>query len=46
VPVVSVSVPGRYIHSPAAIINREDFNNTSRLVRAALVRLTRDMLER
>jgi putative aminopeptidase FrvX len=46
VPVVSVSVPGRYVHSPAAIINREDFNNTSRLVRAALSRLTRDMLER
>ena len=46
VPVVSVSVPGRYIHSPAAIISREDFNNTSRLVRAALSRLTRDALER
>ena len=46
VPVVSVSVPGRYIHSPTAIISREDFNNTSRLVRAALARLTRDMLER
>ncbi len=46
VPVVSVSVPGRYIHSPAAIISREDFDNTPRLVRAALSRLTRDTLER
>jgi endoglucanase len=46
VPVVSVSAPGRYIHSPAAIISREDFENTSRLVRAALARLTRDTLER
>ncbi len=46
VPVVSVSVPGRYIHSPAAIINREDFENTRRLVRAALSRLTRDTLAR
>ena len=46
VPVVSVSVPGRYIHSPAAIISREDFDNTVRLVRAALSRLTRDVLER
>jgi putative aminopeptidase FrvX len=46
VPVVSVSVPGRYIHSPAAIINREDFENTPRLVRAALSRLTRDTLAR
>jgi putative aminopeptidase FrvX len=44
VPVVSVSVPGRYIHSPAAIIHRQDFENTPRLVRAALSRLTRDTL--
>jgi endoglucanase len=46
VPVVSVSVPGRYIHSPAAIISREDFHNTPRLVRAGLMRLTRDTLAR
>jgi endoglucanase len=46
VPVVSVSVPGRYIHSPAAIINKDDFANTPRLVRAALSRLTRDTLAR
>jgi putative aminopeptidase FrvX len=46
VPVVSVSVPGRYIHSPAAIINRQDFQNTPRLVRAALSRLTRENLVR
>jgi putative aminopeptidase FrvX len=46
VPVVSVSVPGRYIHSPAAIISREDFENTPRLIQAALARLTRDTLER
>jgi endoglucanase len=44
VPVVSVSVPGRYIHSPAAIIAREDFANVPRLIRAALSRLTRDTL--
>jgi endoglucanase len=46
VPVVSVSVPGRYIHSPAAIISRDDFENTPRLIRAALSRLTRDTLSR
>jgi putative aminopeptidase FrvX len=46
VPVVSVSVPGRYIHSPAAIISRADFENTPRLIRAALARLTRDTLAR
>lgn len=46
VPVVSVSVPGRYIHSPAALIDREDLANTPRLVRAALSRLTRRTLTR
>jgi endoglucanase len=46
VPVVSVSVPGRYVHSPAAIISRQDFENTPRLIRAALSRLTRRTLER
>jgi endoglucanase len=46
VPVVSVSVPGRYIHSPVTIINRDDFNNTPRLIQAALARLTRDTLRR
>jgi putative aminopeptidase FrvX len=46
VPVVSVSVPGRYIHSPAAVISRKDFENVPRLVRAALSRLTRDTLAR
>ncbi len=46
VPVVSVSVPGRYIHSPATIISRKDFENTPRLVRAALSRLSHDTLKR
>jgi endoglucanase len=36
VPTVSVSVPGRYIHAPAAIVSVDDFHNTARLVRAAL----------
>jgi tetrahedral aminopeptidase len=36
VPTVSVSVPGRYIHSPAALVSVDDFHNTARLVRAAL----------
>lgn len=46
VPVVSISVPGRYVHSPSAIIHRDDFDNTLRLVRAGLSRLTRDTLAR
>ena len=36
VPAVSVSVPGRYIHSPAALVSTTDFHHTARLVRAAL----------
>ncbi len=36
VPAVSVSVPARYIHSPAALADTEDIRNTARLVRAAL----------
>jgi putative aminopeptidase FrvX len=46
VPVASVSVPGRYIHSPTSVISREDFENTPRLIQAALSRLSRETLER
>ncbi len=34
-----VSVPCRYIHTPLALMNRTDFNNTLALVRAALNRI-------
>jgi endoglucanase len=46
VPVVSVSVPARYIHSPAAIISQDDFRNTIRLVRAALENWSPKVLRR
>jgi endoglucanase len=36
VPSAVVSLPARYIHSPAAVISLDDFNNTLRLLRAAL----------
>lgn len=36
VPSVAISVPGRYHHSPAAIVRLEDWQNTLRLVSAAL----------
>lgn len=45
-PVVSVSVPGRYIHSPAAIVHKDDFDDMPRLIRTALSRLTHRTLER
>lgn len=46
VPTVSVSVPGRYIHSPAAIISVTDFYNTARLIRLALENWDAKVLKR
>jgi putative aminopeptidase FrvX len=40
IPSVSMSVPGRYIHTPATIVRLEDWKNTLRLAGAALSRLT------
>lgn len=39
VPAITVAVPCRYIHSPAAIMNLDDLGNTVKLVAAALRRL-------
>jgi len=39
VPSATVSVPCRYIHSPASLLSLEDFENTVRLMKAALGRL-------
>lgn len=44
VPSVSVSVPARYTHSPAAIARISDWKNTLALVHAALGRLTPEVL--
>jgi endoglucanase len=44
VPSATVAVPSRYIHSPVAILSLEDFNNTVRLMRESLSRLTRETL--
>ena len=46
VPSVTVAVPCRYIHSPVALLSLDDFNNTVRLMRASLARLTRRTLRR
>ncbi|MEJ5241915.1 MAG: M20/M25/M40 family metallo-hydrolase [Anaerolineales bacterium] len=40
IPVVSVSVPGRYPHTPAALTRLEDWENTLRLLSQALKELT------
>jgi len=44
VPSVSVSVPQRYLHSPAGLIRIEDEENTLKLMYAALKRLDRSIL--
>ncbi len=46
VPSVPVSVPCRYIHSPVARLSLDDFDNTVRLMRESLKRLTPDLLRR
>jgi putative aminopeptidase FrvX len=45
IPSVSVSVPGRYIHSPAGIVRLEDWKNELALAYTALARLTPDVLK-
>jgi endoglucanase len=44
IPSVSVSVPGRYHHSPVALVRLSDWQNTLTLVAAALLRLQPDFL--
>ena len=44
VPSVSVSVPQRYLHSPAGLIRIDDELNTLKLIRKALTRLDRSIL--
>lgn len=39
IPTAVVSMPCRYIHSPAAYLHRSDYDHTLRLLRAALSRL-------
>lgn len=40
VPAITIAVPCRYIHSPVALTRRSDLENTLRLVRASIARLT------
>ncbi len=45
VPSVTVAVPCRYIHGPAALLSLKDFDDTVRLMHASLSRLTRGTLK-
>lgn len=44
VPVVSVSVPHRYTHSPVSVARLDDWENTLKLLQAALGRITSNTL--
>ncbi len=44
IPSVSVSVPGRYLHSPASLCRLSDWKNILALIHASLARLSHDVL--
>lgn len=46
VPSAVVSVPCRYIHSPTAYLNRDDYASTLKLLQAVLNRLSWDVIRR
>jgi putative aminopeptidase FrvX len=46
VPSVSVSVPGRYAHTPIGLARLSDWQNTAALLYAALSSISRDVLNR
>ncbi|NWF64466.1 MAG: M42 family peptidase [Chloroflexi bacterium] len=46
VPVVSVSVPHRYTHSPVSVSRVDDWKNTLNLLHVALQEMTPDLLKR
>lgn len=45
IPSLSISVPGRYLHSPASLVRLSDWENTLKLVYAGLVHLSPDILQ-
>jgi len=46
IPAAAISVPCRYIHSPAAIASKQDYQNAIRLLDGVLRRLDRSVLAR
>lgn len=45
IPSISISVPGRYLHTPAAIVRVNDWQHTLQLIFAALSRLSPKLLQ-
>ncbi len=46
VPSVSISVPGRYLHTPVSLVRADDWHNSLRLVRTALENWTPKVMKR
>jgi tetrahedral aminopeptidase len=46
VPSAVISMPCRYIHSPAALLNLDDYQNTLKLIQAVLKEVTSEVLVR
>ena len=44
VPSAAVAVPCRYIHSPACLLSLSDLENTVKLIKATLIRLTSELV--
>jgi len=45
IPVLSISVPGRYAHTPVGLARLSDWKNTLRLIHAGLERMTRSLIQ-
>jgi endoglucanase len=46
IPALSISVPGRYAHTPIGLCRLDDWQNTLRLLHAGLSKMTRALLKR
>ncbi len=46
VPTMTISVPCRYVHTPTALLNFDDYDNTLKLSRAILRRITASTFQR
>ncbi len=46
IPALSISVPGRYAHTPIGLCRVDDWQNTLRLLHAGLSRMTPALLKR
>ena len=46
VPALSITIPTRYIHSHAALLHRDDYENTVKLITEVVKKLDRETVNR